>query len=1076
MRRLSGGDRRGSTDAHESTEASGWKEQHSAAAEQLRLLLEDARQRLRPASTDAVETAEEIKEATVGWLGRQLAELIGKQAEGAKRLCKAQMHAQAAVYEMKLERQRNASQRTLQEKSVELQSGFNRKFEEAVKEIRGAGGSEILELHQKLEEAEEERHVLKVKADGLEEALTMAQARVRAGEAARVKLEEELSDERRRAEELLKEMEEARSAISAEMRKLLDASDATSAEATTSAAVGAHGGSGFGKVLAAGVSKGGSSRSPKGKKQQQGAPPRLRTQVSSLVERYETLLADEERRRRALAEAMAEARTSLRSGCTALGMEARGWELEEEEEEEEEEELREEQHSVQVAEQIPRLLKHAKETDDLRLAAEAERDELRETADALEAERDGLLERVGALECEVETVTRRAKAAEREVEALSGRLEEAKTAEKKLKTELGAAQEAAQEASIKLQAHQAKKQDASDAKRANDSDSKNMLPEAEVMVQMALLRMELARIERTAQQLGTENEARGAELVRLREAISTEYEKLKAEDNEMGTAGRIGAAQLHPAPAPGARRPGPRLYGANLAIQTNLEALMASFRDRLQSRRGVAESASERMIREERDWLLGESERLRQAVLEHAADSRSLAARLEESRSSDASARSALTRAEEMVDGVSRSLERGASDLGVQTLRTGSTHGWGRLGADDDDDSIGLAARMREQVSSIVGHGMGLQQSLRHADSELKRVQDALQDVCMRMQEVNQAADSRHEELQLAPHPQQAAATSAPPAPLVQETSSVSPEEKPTVTPRLAACSQAIPPHAYHHTSTLLVATLACLRSVEAVRLRVSDNTSILGQSNHQKLGAEHHGSPGRADGAAALVQASSHLAPCGHLHSSISPGLARPRLAAPLAAPAPPPVTLAAAALNASPTSMRSRSRIVKGLPAARPRPPALGLRSSASTPLILPGIVGHGGASCGGAPGTPGPWLLDDEGAELMAMRHAGALPPVRSHTTLPMRPPAAAMAVDQPGDQHAIGGGKAASSWLRGGTQSAMPTRSGGPHAGDDGVNRNPSRHTLDEPWDGNLDGKDSLPSHPRSSRLVLFDTQV
>ena len=111
--------------------------------------------------------------------------------------------------QMKMQAQRTASERQLQQQAVAMEATFHREFEGKVRAMVGDSGAALEAANRQVEELKQEMNGMRIKAEGTEQALAMAQQLYKASEAKVASLE----TVERRLGLLEEEIESAREAL-----------------------------------------------------------------------------------------------------------------------------------------------------------------------------------------------------------------------------------------------------------------------------------------------------------------------------------------------------------------------------------------------------------------------------------------------------------------------------------------------------------------------------------------------------------------------------------------------------------------------------------------------------------------------------------------------------------------------------------------------------------------------------------------------------------------------------------------------------------------------------------------------
>jgi hypothetical protein len=157
-------------------------------------------------------------------LSRSSVEVAEKLSEQHKLTAKDSLKAQSVVSEMKMATMRKANSVQAGNQAAEMEATFNRKLDERVQELLGAGGAELYKALKTIEGLKEELNEEKLKRQGDQGQLLMFKNMLQTEQARMVTLEEEAATER-----------EAASAHVLEIRKclaLLDVPLDAEAEAT----------------------------------------------------------------------------------------------------------------------------------------------------------------------------------------------------------------------------------------------------------------------------------------------------------------------------------------------------------------------------------------------------------------------------------------------------------------------------------------------------------------------------------------------------------------------------------------------------------------------------------------------------------------------------------------------------------------------------------------------------------------------------------------------------------------------------------------------------------------------------
>ena len=99
------------------------------------------------------------------WVKLQMGEVLDTLSTSSQQTGRQACTELRVSYEMKLSHVRTASDLRLQNQAVEMESTFNRKFEEKVKEVAGESGEALAEAHRRLEEEREPHAVGELPAE-----------------------------------------------------------------------------------------------------------------------------------------------------------------------------------------------------------------------------------------------------------------------------------------------------------------------------------------------------------------------------------------------------------------------------------------------------------------------------------------------------------------------------------------------------------------------------------------------------------------------------------------------------------------------------------------------------------------------------------------------------------------------------------------------------------------------------------------------------------------------------------------------------------------------------------------------
>lgn len=141
-------------------------------------------------------------ESVFGGLQIAVGGLIEELSEEHQGTAKEALKAQQVTFDMKLATTRKASASSLQNQACEMQGDFASKMEATMTALKSEGGSELREARAALEEMKQEFNGLKMKQNGLEEAMKMTQSLYNKSEAKSKDLAARLAKEQERAQGL----------------------------------------------------------------------------------------------------------------------------------------------------------------------------------------------------------------------------------------------------------------------------------------------------------------------------------------------------------------------------------------------------------------------------------------------------------------------------------------------------------------------------------------------------------------------------------------------------------------------------------------------------------------------------------------------------------------------------------------------------------------------------------------------------------------------------------------------------------------------------------------------------------
>jgi hypothetical protein len=191
--------------------------EHAAAAEEKLLAV------LNTHVTSELDssTAQGSVRGVLEWLARALRETTDELSSSHRSTARNALKAQAVVFEMKLATTRTAASVEKQAQAVEMEAAMAKKIEESVKAVQGEGGDAHRKALEELTELKAKVLALKLKNEGTEAALTVAQSRLRAKDVSVAQWKEQTEEALAQAAEQLA-VSEAQQAEAERCRELLD--------------------------------------------------------------------------------------------------------------------------------------------------------------------------------------------------------------------------------------------------------------------------------------------------------------------------------------------------------------------------------------------------------------------------------------------------------------------------------------------------------------------------------------------------------------------------------------------------------------------------------------------------------------------------------------------------------------------------------------------------------------------------------------------------------------------------------------------------------------------------------------